>query len=253
MPRSFLRILLLLMLCGSAARVAHSDAKHAPLRQAELLALVAGRALPENVVQHIRADGLAFHPDDSYKALLKNAGADPTVLKALDSAKVIIVDGREDRADNALLTHISNAGSLITTKNYDDAAKELTDAMTDSFQGPECGFVMGQILRDKQDSGRAEVVYEAVVSQDSEFPEAHTKLSYILYRTEDYDAALQEANTALTATPDNAEAHKNAGLALEELGKADAAIAEYRASLRLKPDYAAAIADLGIVYMHRGA
>lgn len=42
-----------------------------PLRADELLALVAGNALPENIIQEIQANGLAFRPDDSYRSLLK--------------------------------------------------------------------------------------------------------------------------------------------------------------------------------------
>jgi len=211
-----------------------------PLRQTELLALVAGNALPENVVQQILTNGLAFRPDPAYRAFLMNAGANPMVLKALDSAKVSLAQGEEsagDKANTDVLQRLSDAARLMHAKRYDEAARNLTAAVTVSFKSPECGFVMGELLQQREDWERAEVMYEAVLNQEPDFPEVHTKLSYILYRLGDADAALREAKVALAITPDNAEAHKNAGLALSEMRKFDAAAEEYKQALRLKPDY----------------
>jgi len=208
-----------------------------PLRQTELLALVAGNALPENIVNQIRDNGLAFHPDVVYRRLLTNADADRGILKALDAAKVTVAQGEEDRASKDVLQHVSDAAKLMHAKKYDEAATELTAAVTASFKSPECGFVMGELLQRMEDWERAEVIYAAIVNLEPDFPEAHTKLSYVLYREGNAEEALREAKAALTVTPDNAEAHKNAGLALADLGKFEAAAAEYKKALRLKPDY----------------
>ena len=48
-----------------------------PLRKSEILALVAGDILPDNIIMEIQADGLAFLPDDEFRSLLTSAGADP--------------------------------------------------------------------------------------------------------------------------------------------------------------------------------
>ena len=74
------------ILCVSCS-VARSGQR--TLSKSELLALVAGEILSENVVFDIHSRGLAFVPDASYKSLLKSAGADDKVLAALD--------GRQDR------------------------------------------------------------------------------------------------------------------------------------------------------------
>ncbi|MGB7024124.1 MAG: hypothetical protein WBD73_10025 [Candidatus Acidiferrales bacterium] len=47
-----------------------------PLTRSTLLALVSGAALPENIASEIRKNGLAFQPDDAFRAVLKTAGAD---------------------------------------------------------------------------------------------------------------------------------------------------------------------------------
>jgi hypothetical protein len=65
-----------------------ADAAPKLLEAGELLALVAGNALPEKVVALIKADGLNFRSDDAYRAQLKTGGADGSVLAAVDGAKV---------------------------------------------------------------------------------------------------------------------------------------------------------------------
>jgi hypothetical protein len=146
----------LTLLCGvSQLRRVAADSAVKSLRQTELLALVAGNALPENVVREIGADGMAFRPDDAYRSLLGNAGADATILKALDSAKIVISDGVEDRADNTILQHLSDAGKLIKDKHDEESAAELTAALKADFQSPESGFVMGEVLRQEERWGDA--------------------------------------------------------------------------------------------------
>lgn len=222
----------LTLMAGRSVAAVESKA----LRQAELLALVAGNALPENVVQEIATNGLTFHPDAAYRGLLANAGADAKILKALDTAKVSTSDSGE-RANADMLQHLSEAAKLMRASNDDDAARELTAAVTAGFRSAECGFVMGELLQREQDWERAEVMYDAVLNENPNFPEAHTKLSYVLYQEGNAEDALREARAALTVTPENAEAHKNAGLALADMKKFDEAAVEYKEALRLKPDY----------------
>ena len=84
-----------------------------PLGQTELVALVAGDTLPENVARQIAANGLAFHPDEAYRSFLRNAGADARILKALDVARVTVTQGTQDRANLEVLQHISEAARLM--------------------------------------------------------------------------------------------------------------------------------------------
>jgi tetratricopeptide (TPR) repeat protein len=250
MAKSLARAAILWVLCGCGAirgLAASSAAK--PLRATELLALVAGSALPENIVREIVADGLAFRPNDSYHALLKTAGADPKILAAVDSAKVVVDQAPETESGKGLLQHIATAGSMIKDNRNDEAANELTAAVTASFQSPECGFVMAQVLRLEERWDEAAAIYQEVLREAPDFPEAHTKLSFIMYRLNDFETGLTEAHAALKLNPENAEAHKNAGLALMSMQKFEAALAEYHEALRLKPDYEAAHVNMGILYI----
>jgi tetratricopeptide (TPR) repeat protein len=220
------------------SRVARGSATSShPLRQTELLALVGGNALPENIVNEIRARGVAFRMDDSFRAQMTTAGATPSILAALGAAKTPAKDASEEKPDQALLQHIATAAKQLKDKHYDEAADELTATLKGNFEKFEIGFVMGELLRQQENWGQAAAIYAEVLRQEPDFPEAHTKLSYVLYRTGNGVEALREAKAALLRTPQNAEAHKNAGLALHLLGKLDAALAEDQEALRIKPDY----------------
>jgi tetratricopeptide (TPR) repeat protein len=244
-------LLLVLSICCASVVTRAAEPTLKPIQASELLALVAGNALPANVVHEIDTRGLNFHPDDAYRTLLKKAGADATTLAAMDKARV--AEGAEDKPEIDLLQHLSTAKVLMADKHYSEAAKELSAALELSFARPETGFVMGELLRRQEEWPQAAAIYSAVLREAPDFPEIHTKLSYILYRLEDDVRALDEAKAGLAQNPDDAEAHKNAGLALMSAKKREAAEAEYREALHLKPDYAAVYYDLGILYQDRKA
>ncbi len=246
--------LMSLLLLGTIISLPSFAAQGAPtaLSASELLALVAGNALPENIVHEISADGLAFRPDDAYRSLLKTAGADPRILTALDAATVTTEAKPEEQSGKDVLQHLSNAGNLLNAKRYDEAANELKTVFTASFARAESGFVMGELLRRQEEWAEAATIYAAVLRENPNFPEAHTKLSYIQYRLGDTQDALIEAKAAMAANPNNPEAHKNAGLSLQDLRKFDAGVAEYKEALRTKPDYASVFYNLGNLYREMG-
>lgn len=220
------------------------------LRKTELLALVAGNALPENIVAQIRFRGLDFQPDGAYRSLLKVAGADSSILKAVDTAKFEL-SAPADAPDEGLLQHIGSAAKLIRENRYNEAANELTPTLKSNFEKFEIGFVMGELLRRQERWQAAVAVYTEVLNEAPDFPEAHTKLGFALYRSGDVEEGLRQAKAALAVTPQNAEAHKVAGLCLVALEKGDAALTEYKEALRIKPDYAVVHYDLGLFYYGR--
>ena len=245
------RLVTLLALCGFAT-LAIAQEKTKALADRELLALVAGNALSENVVHEIDSRGVAFRPSDPYRSQLTLAGADVPELAALGKAKISEPTANtENKSTSELLQHLASAGKLMRAQQYQAAAEELNGALL-AGAGPEAGFVMGEVLRRQQQWPLAASVYEEVLHKDPGFPEAHTKFSYLLYRICYPEESLGEAEAALARTPDNAEAHKNAGLALQILGQFRAATAEYKEALRIKPDYDAVHYDLGILLYSQG-
>jgi len=238
--RSSILVLAFLVPCSSA----HATSKP-PLRDTEVLALVTGAALPVNLVHEISARGIAFIFDETFRAQLKAAGADATILAALKTANISFSGASSDKSHRHILQHLVTAAQKINTKQYEAAAAELNAALDSNSESPAVGFAMGEVLRATARYSEAVAVYAEVLKQDPGFPEAHNKLSYNLYRTAEPDEAVREARLALATNPRNPEAHENLALALESLHKFDAAIAEYQQALRLKPDYVKVLRSLG--------
>ncbi len=244
-------LIILFIACGCASYASAQDAKK-PLTDCELLALVAGNALNENIAHEIESRGLAFSATDAYRSQLAVAGADAHVLTALSKAKTVKPSTNgEKQSSPELLQHLSAAGKLLRSKQFDQVAQELNSALK-SGDGPEAGFVMGELLRRQEQWPIAVSIYEKILQDNPDFPEVHTKLSYLLYRLGDFEEGLRETKAALARTPDNAEAHKNAGLLLQDMRKFDAGAAEFNEALRLKPDYQSARYDLGLLLYNKG-
>lgn len=240
---------ILLLVCSTITASSTPQKTNKPLTATTLLALLAGNALPENVVQAIDTRGLAFGPDWEYRKQLVEAGATAEVLTAISRAKV----QSSEQGDNAttIRSNLATGGKLIREGKYEDAEKQINTAMQAGADRLDAGFVMGEALRQQEQWASAVALYLEIVKEDSDFPEAQTKLSFVLHRAGDNEAALRAAKAALTATPNNAEARKNAGLALADLRKFDAAAEEYREALRLKPDYAFVHYDFGLLLYYK--
>jgi tetratricopeptide (TPR) repeat protein len=242
------RFLLILAILGFYVPLSFGQTTKEPLSERELLALVAGNALSENIVHEIETRGLEFPPGDQFRLLVTEAGADSRIIAALNSAKTSSASApAENDAENKLLQHLAQAGKFVRNKQYGEATHELTAALQNGG-GTETGFVMAEVLRAQEQWSAAEAILREVQRQAPDFPEAHTKLSYILYRINDGEGALSEARIALAENPNNAEAHKNAGLALQILQKYSASEQQYQEAFRLKPDYASVRYGLGMLF-----
>ena len=214
------------------------------LAKAELLALVAGDILPENVAFDIQSRGLAFVPDASYKLLLKSAGADAKVFAAISAAKTTPSEAA-GASEAQLLQHLSHAGALIKAGRLGDAGGELTDALSNSSAKSEIGFVMGMVLIKQERYPEVGAIFSQILSEDPEFPEIHARLSLAYYETGNPDEALRQTKAALAENPNNPVAHLNAGAALEALNTSTPPKRNSRNPCSSKPDYVLAYIDLG--------
>jgi tetratricopeptide (TPR) repeat protein len=234
---------------GLRAIHAQSSVPAEAVSSSRLVALVAGGALPEDIEARLSRFGVSFQPDAAYRATLRSAGASDKVLAALDSAKVVPPPANTQPApakavDAKALQSLATAGPLITQKEYDDAARAVNAAYSAGVPSSDCAFVMGEAARQRQDFPQSAGVYEKLLEDTPNFPEAEVKLSFVTYRIGDQQEALRLAKSALVSGAGGAEAHKNAGLALEAMRKVEAARQEYDAALTIKPDYMAAIYDV---------
>ena len=216
-----------------------------PLRASEVMALVAGGALQANISYDVTKRGLDFQPDASFLAQLKQAGADPVLITAV---KASAPASGASKPDAQLLRQLTDIAVMMKSKMYDEAADELNKTLNTSFAAPETGFVMAEVLRRKEEFGQAGEIYAELLRDHPDFPELHTKASYVLHGLGDSENALAEAKAAIALNAGDAEAHKNAGLALADERKFEGAVAEYQDALRIKPDYAAVHIDLALIF-----
>jgi tetratricopeptide (TPR) repeat protein len=227
-----------LVFCFATTLVTASEAPQQPLSRSELLALVAGGALGENIVLELKERAIGFTPTERYYQLLRQAGAGDTVLAAVKSSKANSHSAAtDDKLQEELLQHLACAGEFIRDRKYSDASRELNGALAASLDGPEAPFVMGELLRRQEEWRKAAAVYLQLQRKNPEFPQIDTKLAYIFFRLGEQEEAISRGKADLVKQPENAEAHKNIGLALEFERKFDASAAEYREALRIKPDY----------------
>jgi tetratricopeptide (TPR) repeat protein len=117
-------------------------------------------------------------------------------------------------------------------------------------------FALGIVLRREERFDEALDEFTESSRLMPGFPETHSQLSYLFYRTEDADDALAEARTALSIDPANAEAYRYLGLALYADGHYDAALHAFDESLAREPEESPADADvyfdMGITLRDRG-
>lgn len=226
--------------------IAAAPASPRPLPASEVMALEAGGALSANLVHDIQVRGLGFKPSADFGELMKKAGADASVLAALETAKVTVKG--EAQPDQQLLQQLADAAVLMKNKQFHDAGEKLSEALDVSFARMETGFAMANLLTQVREFAKASAVYREILDVEPDFPEAHVKASFVLYRLGDLEDALNEVKAALAENPNDAEAHKNRGLIYMDERKFDAAIAEYSEALRLKPDYGLVHYDLGLTY-----
>ena len=241
-----LALILLLPFFGASAAQSQR-----PLHDSEVIALVAGAALPANVVHEIATRGLDFTPDETFRAHLKSIDADTAIFAVLKTARRSPIGTQSEKSHQVFLQHLASAARLINVQEYGDAAAELNAAIDGTADSPSVGFIVGELLCAEERYSESVAVYAEVLKQNPNFPEAHTKLSYVLYRTSEFEDALHEAKLAIAQNRNSAEAHKNAGLALDSLHKPEAALTEYKESLRLKPDFAIAHYELGLLFYNQ--
>src|SRR5882762_10263150 len=192
MHRKVILASLLCLVLVSLVFCTNTKASRRPLRESEILALVAGGIIPDNVVMEIQADGLAFLPDDEFRSLLTSAGADPKVIAALNVANASSSSANESATEKQLLQRLSLAGAQIKAKRPDAAVATLTASLPSDPGKNELGFVAGLMLIDQDRFVEAAQIYSQIAASDPDFPQVHARLGGALYNTGEAEQSLRE-------------------------------------------------------------
>jgi tetratricopeptide (TPR) repeat protein len=227
---------------------------------------------------------LSCHATTQCTRALQKAGADALLIQALvdkiparssekssDKSSERSSDKKSDRNPTAnapcsCSSPAAQVAALVHDKNFNAAEDKIRALLGDkantarpknaSSNEALLHFVLGTILRrqDRFDEALDEFAESSRLMPS--FPETHSQLSYLFYRTEDADDALAEARTALSMDTANAEAYRYLGLALYADGHYDAALHAFDESLLREPANSPANADvyfdMGITHRDQG-
>ncbi len=91
---------------------------------------------------------------------------------------------------------------------------------------------------------QAQTLLEAILKKDSKHHDAVQLLSFIAFRTKQYQTALRLLDKSLRICPD-ADAYSNRGIVLYELRQLEAAVASYDQAIALRPGNAEAYSNRG--------
>jgi tetratricopeptide (TPR) repeat protein len=209
------------------------------------------------------APSLSCHATTQCTRALQKAGSDAGLIQSLGRRSS---DQNRDRkpvasAACACSSPAAQIAALVHDKKFDAAADKIRtllrdDAVVASPNSALLQFVLGSILRRQ---GRFDEALDEFTESSRlmpGFPETHSQLSYLFYRTDDSNEALAEARTALSMDPANAEAYRYLGLALYSAGHYDAALHAFDEALTREPAGSTANADVyfdvGITNRDRG-
>src|SRR4029077_13505208 len=182
------------------------------------------------------------HATTQYTRALQKAGADAGLIQSL------VRQNRDRKPAAPACAYASPAAqvaALVHDKKFDYAEDKIRTLLRDdggvaspnnaSPNNALLQFVLGTILRRQSRFDEALDAFTESSLLIPGFPETHSQLSYLFYRTDDSAEALAEARTALSMDPANAEAYRYLGLALYSGGHYDAALHAFDEALAREP------------------
>jgi predicted O-linked N-acetylglucosamine transferase (SPINDLY family) len=111
---------------------------------------------------------------------------------------------------------------------------------------------LGALLQEQSRPDEALAAFDAAVSLDPDYAEAHFNRGVVLQQRGRLDGAIEAYKQSLRLRPDYVEATTNAGIALQELGRLGEAAAAFEHAAKLRPDAAEPHNNLGIALLAGG-
>jgi tetratricopeptide (TPR) repeat protein len=209
------------------------------------------------------------HASTQYIRTLQKAGASADLIQSL--VRQISEKSSEKRKSEATTpctcsSSAAQVAALVHDRNFTAAEDKIRALLGNDADAALSGdaskniallhFVLGTVLRHEEQFDDALDEFTESSRLMPGFPETHSQISYLFYRTDDADDALAEARTALSMDPANAEAYRYLGLALYADGHYDAALHAFDEALTREPAGSIANADvyfdIGITHRDQG-
>jgi tetratricopeptide (TPR) repeat protein len=211
-----------------------------PIDRTQLVAWITGGVSNARIARLATERRVSFTVSPAEEKKLRAVGVDAGLIRALRAAH----RGPDSKMDCPPALY--KAAELAHAKKYDAAASQLTKLLQSDSDNSSLHFAFGQmLLLDEQFDGAMDEFSESARLTPG-FPETHSRLAYLFYRSDDSANTIAEARTALSMDPGNAEAYRYLGLGLVGTGKTYAALNAYEQSLIREPENPDTYYDIGI-------
>ncbi|HXX99974.1 MAG TPA: hypothetical protein VEI54_03580 [Candidatus Limnocylindrales bacterium] len=194
-----------------AARASHAQPAtaistpepHPPFSQTQLLAwLIAGVSAPD-LLNQLKADGIAFPADAAHLNPLKEAQLPAALLAALPS----LTSSPEPTGSAGVPQALIYASQAYVAKDF-IAARYALEILAEQAPDADVYAALGNLNFLSQDLPSARSAFEHAVQLDPSFVYAHLRLAGVYYAFQDGAHAAAEAKAALRLHPDNAQARR---------------------------------------------
>ena len=184
---------------------AFSGPTQAPtVESSQLMAWLAGGVSSNRLSRLIKDRGINFRLDRGYTKALRSAGADPAVIQVLRDSTATLAAGMQVSCPPAL----AKAAEFAHQKRYEEAEHQLRELLRSDSKNASLHFALADVLRQQEQWDEAFDEFTESARLMPDFPETHSRLAYLFYRSEESDNAIAEARTALSMDPRNAEAYR---------------------------------------------
>jgi tetratricopeptide (TPR) repeat protein len=219
-----------------------------PVTERQLLSWIIADIPVFNLQSELKIRGVNFALDDTWRASLKQAGANALLLNALEKIQPAASPAPPDELADRLFRVVRE----VNTKRYEAAQMHMTALTRENRTNADLQIALGGTMG-KQDSwGEAILAFMEAVRLDPDSVFAHELLSYSSYRTGNADLAVKEAKLAVVLRPSDPCAYKYLGLAYDKRREYEKSANAFDQALRLKPDYSDIYYDMGLSFGDQG-
>jgi tetratricopeptide (TPR) repeat protein len=199
-----------------AARARHAQqpgtsgslGQHAPFSQTQLIAWQIAGVSAQDLVAEVKANGIAFSPDDAHLTSLKDAQIAPEILAALPAAS-----SHPEASAGAIPQPLIAASQAHSAKDY-AGARQALEPLAHQNKDADLYAALGNVLFLSNDLPAAKTAFESATQLDPTFLYAHLRLANIDYSLKNSEQTTAEARKILKLQPDNTEARRYLSLSL---------------------------------------
>jgi tetratricopeptide (TPR) repeat protein len=204
------------------------NANHDPISDAQLVGWAAGGVPSEDLIAELHKRGIAFLPSRELDELLRQAGADSSVVEELS---------KTERSGSSLsnpgeMTALAKIVAAQEHQDYRRGLREIVALLKTDSKNPGLYVLLGHFCDMQEEWSTMAGAFSAAIQLDRDFAYSHGQLSLACYKME-IGCAKTEAEAMLALQPRSSDGYKYLGLAHAMAGNVPSALADYQKALAL--------------------